>query len=107
MNANVSVSEQCRIAASNGNQILGMIRGNITYKENELIIPLYKAIDRSHLEYSIQAWRPYLRKDMDISGVSRGVFWLPGTPPPPSAMILFNQGVTPILTLTFTSHLDL
>ena len=30
MNANVKVSEQCRIAASKGNQVLGMIRRNIT-----------------------------------------------------------------------------
>ena len=32
MNANMKVSEQCRIAASKGNQVLGMIRRNITYK---------------------------------------------------------------------------
>ena len=36
MNANMKVSEQCRIAASKGNQVLGMIRRSIT--------PLYKAI---------------------------------------------------------------
>ena len=40
MNANMRVSEQCRIAASKGNQALGMIRRNITYKENSLIVPL-------------------------------------------------------------------
>ena len=51
MNANMKVSEQCRIAASKGNQVLGMIRRNITYKEKSLIIPLYKAIVRPHLEY--------------------------------------------------------
>ena len=33
MNANMKVSEQCRIAASKGNHFLGMIRRNITYKE--------------------------------------------------------------------------
>ena len=44
MNANMKVSEQCRIAASKGNQVLGMIRRNITYKEKSLIVPLYKAI---------------------------------------------------------------
>ena len=49
MNANMKVSEQCRIAASKGNQVLGMIRRNITYKEKCLIIPLYKAIVRPHL----------------------------------------------------------
>ena len=49
MNANMKVSEQCRIAASKGNQVLGMIRRNITYKEKSLIVPLYKAIVRPHL----------------------------------------------------------
>ena len=64
--ANMKVSEQCRIAASKDNQILGLIRRNITYKEKGLIVPLYKAIVRPHLEYCIQAWRPYLRKDIDM-----------------------------------------
>ena len=50
MNSNMKVSEQCRIAASKGNQVLGMIRRNITYKEKSLIVPLYKAIVRPHLE---------------------------------------------------------
>ena len=53
------VSEQCGIAASKGNQILGLIRRTIMYKEKQLIVPLYKAIVRPHLEYCIQAWRPY------------------------------------------------
>ena len=38
MNANMKVSEQCRIAASKGNQVLGMTRRNITYKEKSLIV---------------------------------------------------------------------
>ena len=53
MNANMKVSEQCRIAASKGNQVLGMIRRNITYKEKSLIIPLYNAIVRPHLAVRI------------------------------------------------------
>ena len=63
--ADMKVSEQCRIAASKGNQILGLIRRAITYKEKQLIVPLYKAIVRPHLEYCIQAWRPYRKKDID------------------------------------------
>ena len=66
MNANMKVSEQCRIAASRGNQGLGMIRRNITYKEKSLIVSLHKAIVRPHLAYCIQAWSPYLRKDIDM-----------------------------------------
>ena len=61
----MNVSEQCRIAASKGNQILWLIRRTITYKEKQLIVPLYKAIVRPHLEYCFQAWRPYREKDTD------------------------------------------
>ena len=59
ISADMKVLEQCGIAASRGNKILGLIRRNITYKEKKQIIPLYKAIVRPHLEYCIQAWRPY------------------------------------------------
>ena len=72
MNANMSVSEQCRIAASKGNQVLGMIRRNITYKEKSLIIPQYKAIVRPHLEYCIQASNPHIRKYVDMLEKYRG-----------------------------------
>ena len=42
MNANMKVSEQCRIAASKGNQVLGMIRGNINIKKIVLLYPCLK-----------------------------------------------------------------
>ena len=51
----MTFSEQCGIAASKGHQILGLIRRAIMYKEKQLIVPLYKAIVRPHLEYCIQA----------------------------------------------------
>ena len=63
--ADMNVSEQCGIAASKGNQIIWLIRRTIMYKEKQLIVPLYKAIVRPHLEYCIQAWRPYRKKDID------------------------------------------
>ena len=66
LNANMKVSEQCRIAESNGNQVLGMIRRNITYEDKSLIVPLYKAIVRPHLEYCIQAWNQNVRRDIDM-----------------------------------------
>ena len=60
--ADMKVSEQCGTAASKGNQILWLIRRTIMYKEKQLIVPLYKAIVRPHLEYCIQAYR---KKDID------------------------------------------
>ena len=63
--ADMKVSEQCGIAASKENQILGLIRRTIMYKEKQLIVPLYEAIVRPHLEYCIQVWRSYRKKDID------------------------------------------
>ena len=34
------------------------------YMEKELIIELYKAIDRTHLECCTQAWRTFRKKDI-------------------------------------------
>ena len=41
ISADMKVSEQCVIAAAKGNQILGLIRRNIVYKENELLIFIF------------------------------------------------------------------
>ena len=65
VSADMTVSEQCGLAAAKGNQILGLIRRNITYMDKTLIIQLYKAIVRPHLKYCIQAWRPYQKKDIE------------------------------------------
>ena len=62
--ADMKVPKQCGIAASKINQIIGLIRRTSMYKK-QLIVPLYKAIVRPHLEYCIQAWRPYRKKDID------------------------------------------
>ena len=60
ISANMKVSEQCGIAASKNNQIIGLIRSNITYRDKKLIIVT------ADVEYGIQAWRPYRKKDTYI-----------------------------------------
>ena len=50
----MKVSEQCGIAATNGNQIAGSLMRNIACKENELFVHLYKTV-MPNLKYSIQA----------------------------------------------------
>ena len=46
-----------------------VIKSNeITFKQPQLIVPLYKAIVRPHLEYCIQAWRLYRNKNIDRLG---------------------------------------
>ena len=62
----MKISEQCRIAAAKGNQIIGLIRRNIVYKETGLILPLYITTFRPHLDNCIQASMPYRKKDIDM-----------------------------------------
>ena len=45
----VNVSEQCSIAASRSNQILGLISKYISYIEKELTVYLHKAMIRPYL----------------------------------------------------------
>jgi ribonucleases P/MRP protein subunit RPP40 len=69
---NLKVSKQCRIAAKKGYQILGLIYRTFVSKNKNIIIKLYKSLVRPHLDYCIQAWRPYLKKDIEVlEGVQR------------------------------------
>ena len=68
----------CCFERKSFNQILGLIRITITYKEKQLIVPLYKAIVRPHLEYCIQASRPYSKKDIDkLERIQRATKMIP------------------------------
>ena len=57
--------EQCDSVVSKANATLGMIKRNIVSRNHNIITKLYKTLVRPKLEYCIQAWRPYLRKDVD------------------------------------------
>lgn len=63
---NGKTSEQCLAAAKKGNSVLGMIKRNIKWKDKDTIIRLYKALVRPKLEYCVQAWCPYLKKDIEV-----------------------------------------
>ena len=60
------VSEQCNVAVKSANSILGIIRRHIKCKNKDIVVRLYKSLVRPKLEYCIQAWSPYLRKDIDM-----------------------------------------
>ena len=60
------VAKQCNKAASKGNQKLGMIRRSFTCKNKDIMMKLYKSIVRPSLDYCVQAWRPHLKKDIEI-----------------------------------------
>jgi ribonuclease P/MRP protein subunit RPP40 len=49
-----------------------MIKRSFCYLSKDVVLKLYKSLVRPHLEYCVQAWRPYLKKDIElIEGVQR------------------------------------
>ena len=63
--SDLKVSQQVAKAVKSANRALGIIRRNITDKSKFNIIRLYKSLVRPHLEYGVQAWRPYLQRDIN------------------------------------------
>jgi ribonuclease P/MRP protein subunit RPP40 len=53
-------SKQCSKSVSTANRILGMIKRSFCYLSKDVVLKLYKSLVRPHLEYCVQAWRPYL-----------------------------------------------
>jgi hypothetical protein len=64
MHKSMSMSRQCSEAAKKANRALGQVKRTVSNRSREVVVPLYKSLVRPHLEDCIQAWRPYLKKDI-------------------------------------------
>ena len=62
-----NMSRQCALAAQKASHILGCIKGSVTSRSKEVILPLYSALVRPHLEYYVQFWSPQHKKNMELS----------------------------------------
>ena len=69
---NLKFSQHIDTIVNKANSIMGIIRRTFKHLDQKTFLKLYKALVRPNLEYAVQVWSPYLKKEIrKLEGVQR------------------------------------
>ena len=57
-------SSQCTDVVTAANKVVGFIGRTLDFKSEKVILMLYNSLMGLHLEYCVQFWSPYFRKNL-------------------------------------------